>query len=74
MDLSGHRVVPNGPSVSKTILKVNEKPKSKLGLPNVTIRGQINLLTEVSKVTQKKVSCTSCNGPLRNYCRASDVN
>ena len=25
----------------KTILKMNEKPKSKLGLPRVTIRGQI---------------------------------
>ena len=25
----------------KTILKMNEKPNSKLGLPKVTIRGQI---------------------------------
>ena len=40
-DLSGPKVVPNGPSVSKSYPKKQEKPKSKLGLPRVTIRGQI---------------------------------
>ena len=39
VNLSGPRVVLNGPSVSKTIIKMNEKPNSKLGLPKVTIRG-----------------------------------
>ena len=51
----------------KAILKKQEKPKSKLGLPRVTIRGQINVSTKVSEVTQKKVNCTSSNGPPRNY-------
>ena len=42
MRLSGPRVAPNGPSVSKSYLKKKqEKPKSKLGLPMVTIRNQI---------------------------------
>ena len=42
MRLRGPRVVPNGPSVSKTYpKKKQEKPKSKLGLPKVTLRGQI---------------------------------
>ena len=39
--LSGPRVVPNGPSVSKGYPKKQEKPKSKLGLPGVTIRDRI---------------------------------
>ena len=59
--------LPNGPSVSKSYPKKKEKPKSKLGLPRVTIRGRINLSTKVSEVTQKKVNCTSSNGPPRNY-------
>ena len=41
VDPNGPRVVSSEPSVSKTILKVNEKSESKLGLPRVTIRGQI---------------------------------
>ena len=41
MNLNEPKVMPNGPSVSKTILKVNGKPKSKLGLPKVTIRDQV---------------------------------
>ena len=42
MRLSGPRVVPNGPSVSKSYSKKKKKmPKSKLGLPRVTIRDQI---------------------------------
>ena len=58
----------------KTILKMNEKPNSKLGLPKVTIRGQINLSTKVSEVTQKNVSSMSSNGPPRNYCGALKTN
>ena len=73
MNLSEPKVVPNGPCVPKTIIKVNEKPKSKLGLPIITIRGQINPSTKISKVTQKKVSCTSSNRPPRNYCGAPKV-
>ena len=53
---------------------MNEKPKSNLGLPRVTIRGRINLLTKVSEMTQKRVSCTSSNGPPRNYRGALEVN
>ena len=41
MRLRGPRVVPNGPSVSKGYPKKQEKPKSKLGLPGVTIRDRI---------------------------------
>ena len=43
MRLSGPRVVSNGPSVSKSYpkKKKQEKPKSKIGLPRVTIRDQI---------------------------------
>ena len=67
MNLSEPKVVPNGPCVPKTIIKVNEKPKSKLGLPIITIRGQINPSTKISKVTQKKVSGMSSHGPPRNY-------
>ena len=51
----------------KAILKKQEQPKSKLGLPRVTIKGRINLLPKVSEVTQKKVNCTSSNVPPRNY-------
>ena len=58
----------------KAILKKQEKPKSKLGLPRVTIKGRINLLPKVSEVTQKKVNCTSTNGPPRNYRGALEVN
>ena len=46
---------------------MNEKPKSKLGLPRITIKGQIIPSTEVSEVTQKKVNYTSTNGPPRNH-------
>ena len=35
--LSGPRAVPKGQVYLKTILKMNEKSKSKLGLPRVTI-------------------------------------
>ena len=42
MRLSGPKVVPKGPSVSKSYpKKKQENPKSKLGLPRVTIRDQI---------------------------------
>ena len=75
MNLSGPRVVPNRPGVSKSYPKKNNKSLSlKLGLPRVTIRGQINLSTKVSEVTHKKVSCTSSNGPPRGYCGALEVN
>ena len=75
MNLSGPRVVPNGPGVSKSYPKKNNKSLSlKLGLPRVIIRGQINLSTKVSEATRKKVSCTSSNGPLRNYRGALEVN
>ena len=40
----------------RAILKMNEKPKSKSRLPRITIKGQIIPSTEVSEVTQKKVS------------------
>ena len=53
MNLSGPRVVLNGPSVSKTIIKMNEKPNSKLRLPKVTIRGQIILQPESPKWLRK---------------------
>ena len=39
--LSGPKTVPNDQVYLRAILKMNEKPKSKLGLPRVTIRGQI---------------------------------
>ena len=42
MRLSGPRVVPSGPSVSKIYpKKKQEKPRSKLGLPRVTMKDQI---------------------------------
>ena len=44
-----------------------EKPKSKLRLPRDHNKGSDNPLTKVPEVTQKKVSCTSSNGPPRNY-------
>ena len=56
MNLGGPRVVSNGPSVSKSYPKKKEKPKSKSRLPRITIKGQIIPSTEVSEVTQKKVS------------------
>ena len=40
VNLGGPRVVPNGPGVSKSYPKKNEKLKSKIGLPKVTIKGQ----------------------------------
>ena len=40
VNLGGSRVVSNGPGVSKSYPKKNEKPKSKIGLPKVTIKGQ----------------------------------
>ena len=40
----------------KAILKKQEKPKSKLGLPRGHNKGSNNPSTKVSKVTQKKVS------------------
>ena len=57
----------------KAILKMNEKPKSKLRLPRVTIRGQI-IPQVVFEVVQKKVSSMSSNGPPRNYCGVLEVN
>ena len=57
----------------KAILKKQEKPKSKLGLPRVTIRDQI-IPQKVSEVIQKKISRTSSNGPPRNYRGALEVN
>ena len=75
MNLSGPRVVPNRPGVSKSYPKKNNKSLSlKLGLPRVTIRGQINLSTKVSEVTQKKVSRMSSNRPPRNYFEALKTN
>ena len=56
-----------GPSVSKTILKVNEKPESKLGLPMITIRGQIIPQPESLRWLRKRVSYMSNNGPPRSY-------
>ena len=56
-----------GPSVSKTILKVNEKPESKLGLPMITIRGQIIPQLESPRWLRKMVSYMSNNGPPRSY-------
>ena len=47
---------------------------SRSRLPRITIRGQINLSTKVSEVTQKNVSSTGSNGPPRNYYGAPEVN
>ena len=57
----------------KTILKMNEKPKSKLRLPRVTIRGQI-IPQPKSPRWLKKVSSVSSYRPPRNYCGALEVN
>ena len=40
VNLGGPRMVSNGLGVSKSDPKKNEKPKSKIELPKVTIRGQ----------------------------------
>ena len=56
-----------GPSVSKTILKVNEKPESKLGLSMIIIRGQIIPQPESPRWLKKRVSYMSNNGPPRSY-------
>ena len=66
VNLGGPRVVPNGPSVSKSYPKI--------GLPKVAIRGQIILQLKISRVTQKKVSRTSSNGPPRSYYGALKTN
>ena len=55
----------------KIILKMNEKPKSKLGLPSVTIRGQI-IPQPKSLRWLRKVSSMSSYGPPRNYCKVSN--
>ena len=55
----------------KTILKMNEKPKSKLRLPRVTIRGQI-IPKPKSPRWLKKVSSVSSYGPPRNYYKVSN--
>ena len=54
--LSGPKVVTHG-------------PKSKLALPKVIIRGQINPSIKVSEVAQKNISFMSSNGPPGNYCK-----
>ena len=56
----------------KTILKMNEKPNSKLGLPRVTIRGQIIPQPKSLRWLKKKVSSMSSYGPPRNYCKVSN--
>ena len=72
VNLRGPRVVFNGPSASKTILKMNEKPNSKLRLPKVTIRGQIIPQPKSLRWLKKKVSSMSSYGPPRNYCKVSN--
>ena len=56
------------------ILKMNEKPKSKIGLPRVTIRGQIIPRLISPRWLKKKVSSMSSNGPPRNYCGTLKTN
>ena len=61
----------------KAILKKQEKPKSKLGLPRAAKghnKGLNNLSTKISEVTQKKVSGMSSHGPPSNYCGALKTN
>ena len=58
----------------RAIPKKHEKPKSKLGLPRGHNKGSDNPSTKVSEVIQKKVSCTSSNGPPRNYFEALKTN
>ena len=50
---------------------MNEKPNSKLGLPRVTIRGQI-IPQPKSPRWLKKVSSMSGYEPPRNYCKVSN--
>ena len=58
----------------KTILKMNEKSKSKIGPPGVTIRGQIIPQPKSPRWLKKRVSRTSSNGPPRNYRGVLKVN
>ena len=48
------------------ILKKQEKPKSKLGLPRVTIRDQIIPQPKSPRWLRKKIGYTSINGPPGN--------
>ena len=55
----------------KAILKRKEKPKSKLGLPKVTM-GLDKSLNQSLQSGFEKISYMSSNGPLGNYCKVSD--